>query len=179
MRARGEDEIGRMAGAFGAMTESLREKAALAEAIAGGDLTRDVEPRSERDVLGHAFRTMSERLRAMVGAVSSTAGTLSLASTELAATSDEAGRAVGEIAVAVGDVAAGGEVQVRAVEAARVVGDEVAESARAGAAHAAGTVAAAGARPRDGRGRPAGGHGRQRGDGRGARGVARGHRDDP
>ena len=143
VHARGEDEIGRMAGAFGAMTDSLREKAALAEAIAGGDLTRDVEPRSERDALGHAFRTMSERLRTMVGAVSSTAGTLSAASTELAATSDEAGRAVGEIAVAVGDVAAGGEVQVRAVESARVVGDEVAESARAGAAHAAGTVAAA------------------------------------
>jgi len=34
VHARGEDEIGRMAGAFGAMTESLREKAALAEAIA-------------------------------------------------------------------------------------------------------------------------------------------------
>jgi methyl-accepting chemotaxis protein len=110
LHARGEDEIGRMAGAFGAMTESLREKAALAEAIAGGDLTRDVEPRSERDALGRAFRTMSERLRTMVGAVSSTAGTLSSASTELAATSDEAGRAVGEIAVVVGDVAAGGEV---------------------------------------------------------------------
>ena len=45
-----------MAAAFGAMADSLREKAALAEAIAGGDLSRDVEPRSERDALGHAFQ---------------------------------------------------------------------------------------------------------------------------
>jgi methyl-accepting chemotaxis protein len=139
---RSQDEIGRMAGAFDAMAASLREKAQLAEAIAGGDLSRAVEPRSERDMLGHAFRTMSERLRAMVTQVSETAGTLTSASTNLAATSDEAGRAVGEIATAVGEVAAGGEQQVRAVESARVQGDEVAESARAGAANAAGTVEA-------------------------------------
>ena len=48
-----------MAGAFGAMVGSLREKAGIAEAIARGDLTRDVEPRSERDALGHAFRAMT------------------------------------------------------------------------------------------------------------------------
>src|SRR5262249_53201095 len=118
------------------------EKAQLAEAIAEGDLSRDVEPRSPRDMLGHAFRTMTERLRAMVAQVSETAGTLTSASSNLAATSEEAGRAVGEIATAVGEVAAGGEQQVRAVESARTQGDDVAESARAGAANAAGTVEA-------------------------------------
>ena len=143
LATRGEDEVGRMAAAFGAMVDSLREKATLAEAIAGGDLSRDVEPRSERDALGHAFRAMNERLRAMVGEVSHTAGTLTEASSNLAASSDDAGRAVGEIATAVGDVATGGERQVRAVESVRAVGDEVAESARAGAVHAAGTVEAA------------------------------------
>jgi methyl-accepting chemotaxis protein len=143
LQARGEDEVGRMAGAFGGMVASLREKAELARAIAGGDLSRDVEPQSERDVLGHAFRSMTLRLRAMVGELSNTAGTLTQASGDLAATSDEAGRAVGEIAHAVGDVASGGERQVRMVESARDVGDEVAESARAGATHAAGTVEAA------------------------------------
>jgi methyl-accepting chemotaxis protein len=143
LRARGEDEVGRMAGAFGAMVSSLREKAELAEAIAEGDLSRDVEPQSERDVLGHAFRAMTLRLRAMVGELSHTAGTLTQASGDRAATSDEAGRAVGEIAHAVGDVASGGERQVRMVESARNVGDEVAESASAGASHAAGTVEAA------------------------------------
>jgi methyl-accepting chemotaxis protein len=137
---RSEDEIGRMAGAFDAMAASLREKAQLAEAIAQGDLSRDVEPRSDRDMLGHAFRTMTERLRSMLAQVSETATALTGASSNLAATSDEAGRAVSEIATAVGEVAAGGERQVRAVESARAQGDEVAESARAGAANAAGTA---------------------------------------
>jgi methyl-accepting chemotaxis protein len=143
VRARTQDEVGRMAGAFGRMAESLRETVFTAEAIAGGDLTRDVEPRSERDVLGRAFAAMTERLRAMVGEVSATAGTLSTASGELASTSGEAGRAVEEIARAVGDVAGGAEQQVRAVESVRATGDEVAEAARAGAGHADGTVRAA------------------------------------
>jgi methyl-accepting chemotaxis protein len=138
-----DDEVGRMAGAFDRMAESLRETAATAEAIAGGDLTRDVTPRSDRDTLGRAFAAMTERLRSMVGEVAATAGTLSTASGELASTSQESGRAVEEIARAVGDVAGGAEKQVRAIESARRTGDDVAEAARAGAGHAAGTVDAA------------------------------------
>ena len=138
-----DDEVGRMAAAFDRMAASLRDTAETAEAIAGGDLTREVTPRSDRDVLGRAFAAMTERLRAMVGEVAATAGTLSSASGELASTSNESGRAVDEIARAVGDVAGGAEKQVRAIESARRIGEEVADAARAGAGHAAGTVEAA------------------------------------
>lgn len=141
--SRTNDEVGRMAGAFDRMAASLRETADTAEAIAAGDLTHDVQPRSERDVLGRAFAAMTARLRSMVGEVASTAGTLSSASDELASTSQESGRAVEEIARAVGDVAGGAEKQVRAIESARQTGDDVAEAARTGAGHAAGTVEAA------------------------------------
>jgi methyl-accepting chemotaxis protein len=141
--ASSEDEVGRMAGAFDRMVASLRDTAETAEAVAAGDLTREVTPRSERDVLGRAFAAMTERLRAMVGEVAATAGTLSTASGELASTSNESGRAVGEIARAVGDVAGGAEKQVRAIESARQTGEDVAEAARTGAGHAAGTVEAA------------------------------------
>ena len=139
----GDDEVGRMAGAFDRMAASLRDTAETAEAIAGGDLTREVKPRSERDVLGRAFAAMTERLRGMVGEVATTAGTLSSASGELASSSNESGRAVDEIARAVGDVAGGAEKQVRALESARRTGADVADAARAGAGHAAGTVEAA------------------------------------
>jgi methyl-accepting chemotaxis protein len=141
---RGEDETGRMAGAFARMVAALREQAAVAEAIAGGDLSREATPRSQRDALGVALQTMSRRLREMVGEVSGTAATLSAASGQLAETSSEAGRASGEIAAAVTDVAAGAEDQVRAVEALRRSGEEVAEAAAAGSSHAADTVLAAG-----------------------------------
>jgi methyl-accepting chemotaxis protein len=136
-------EVGRMGAAFTAMAASLREQAAVAGAIAGGDLTHEVEPRSDRDALGHALRDMGLRLRAMVGEVSEAATQLSAASTQLATTSGEAGRAVDEIAEAVTDVATGAERQVRVVEAVRRAGDDVTAAARAGAAHAEDTVRAA------------------------------------
>ena len=67
-------------------------------------------------------------------------------------------------------MAAGAERQVRAVEAAaRGRATSVAEAARAGAAHAAGTVACRRPRPRDGRGRAPAPRRRHRGDGRGPR----------
>jgi methyl-accepting chemotaxis protein len=140
---RTEDEVGRMAAAFGEMAASLREKAGIAQAIAAGDLTRDVEPQSDRDTLGLAFRDMTAKLRAMVGAVSETAGTLTGASGALATSSDGAGQAVGEIAHAVEDVAAGAERQVQAIESVRATGQRVAQTAREGAEAADGTVQAA------------------------------------
>jgi methyl-accepting chemotaxis protein len=143
VEARSDDEVGRMAGAFGAMVGSLREKAEIAEAIAAGDLTRDVEPQSEKDVLGRAFRSMTERLRAMVGEVSHTAGTLTGASATLATSSEDAGRAVSEIATGVTVVAEGAERQVRALETALQRGGEVVEAASEGAERAGGTVQAA------------------------------------
>jgi methyl-accepting chemotaxis protein len=130
VEARTEDEVGRLALAFGSTVEYLREKAAAADAVAGGDLTVDVEPRSERDALGHAFQRLTSDLRGIVGRVSSTATAVSAASEQMAATSDEAGKAVTEIASAVGEVAQGAERQVRMVESTR---DAVQEAARAAA----------------------------------------------
>nr|WP_246852083.1 methyl-accepting chemotaxis protein [Patulibacter sp. SYSU D01012] len=141
--ASSDDEIGRMSAAFGRMVESLRGTAGTADAIARGDLTHDVAPRSDRDVLGHAFRTMTERLREIVGELSGTAGTLTEASHELAQSSTDAGRAIEEIAHAVGDVASGAERQVMSIESVRRTGLEVAEASRASAAHADGSVRAA------------------------------------
>jgi methyl-accepting chemotaxis protein len=102
-----------MGDAFGDMIEYLQENAAVARRIAEGDLTVDVHPRSERDVLGTAFVQMSDSLRLTIGDVGRTASTLSAASQQMATTSEEAGRAVAEIASAVSDVAQGAERQAR------------------------------------------------------------------
>ncbi|MEA2268240.1 MAG: methyl-accepting chemotaxis protein, partial [Solirubrobacteraceae bacterium] len=74
------DEVGRLAAAFGRSVDYLQEKADAAGRVAGGDLTVQVEPRSERDVLGVAFRKLVEDLRGVVGRVSSTAADVSQAS---------------------------------------------------------------------------------------------------
>src|SRR5919201_1832727 len=41
--------------------------ARVANAIARGDLTQTVQPKSDRDVLGTAFKQMSDNLRLLVG----------------------------------------------------------------------------------------------------------------
>jgi methyl-accepting chemotaxis protein len=120
------DEIGATAAAFQRMVEYLNDMVAAAGRIADGDLTTEVEPRSEYDALGNSFATMIEHLRVLMGELSNAAGTVGLASRQMSQTSEEAGRATGEIAVAIGDVAQGAERQVNLVEGARRAADEVA-----------------------------------------------------
>jgi methyl-accepting chemotaxis protein len=121
----------------------LRNGAQVAERIAQGDLTVEVHPRSERDVLGTALATMVSSLRRLVGEVTDTAGALTVASREMAATSDETGQAVGEIASAVGDVAVGAERQVRMVESTRAAVQHAAQAASESAESATATAQAA------------------------------------
>ncbi|RKQ86030.1 methyl-accepting chemotaxis sensory transducer with Cache sensor [Solirubrobacter pauli] len=140
---RGQDELARLAGAFEASVAYQREMAAHADRIAQGDLTTDIEPKSDRDVLGIAVRDMRRRLAELVGAVDESSRTLSAASQEMASTSEETGRAVGEIASAVSDVAQGAERQVRSIEQARIATAEVGEATHASARSAEETAAAA------------------------------------
>ncbi|HEU5401638.1 MAG TPA: HAMP domain-containing protein, partial [Terriglobales bacterium] len=65
----GKDEIGELARSFAQMVGYLKEMAAVSEAIARGDLTVEVEPRSKRDTLGSAFTRMLDGLRSIVRSV--------------------------------------------------------------------------------------------------------------
>src|SRR5207244_5036619 len=53
------DEIGALATTFNNMVASLNEMASVSMAVAEGDLTVEVVPRSKRDTLGNAFLRMS------------------------------------------------------------------------------------------------------------------------
>lgn len=57
------DEIGQLLVAMKAMVDYLDEMAATAEAIAHGDMRREVAPRSAADRFGHAFANMNAYLR--------------------------------------------------------------------------------------------------------------------
>src|ERR1700683_4220923 len=57
---RSDDEIGELARSFSKMVIYLKEMAGVSEAIAGGDLTVQVKPRSPQDTLGNAFARMGE-----------------------------------------------------------------------------------------------------------------------
>jgi len=59
------DEIGQVLEAMQRMVRYFREMASVANQIAQGDLSRRVEPRSERDALGNAFRGMTDYFQEM------------------------------------------------------------------------------------------------------------------
>ena len=64
------DELGDMAAAFQDMVRHQQRMAEVATSIAAGDLSREVVPASERDVLGLAFAGMLRNLRQLVSQVS-------------------------------------------------------------------------------------------------------------
>jgi methyl-accepting chemotaxis protein len=143
VQASGTDELARTGQAFERMIEYLRETGANVDRVADGDLTLDIQPRSERDLLGTSMQRLVTNLRSMVGDVSRSAGTVSAASQQMATTSEEAGRAVGEIASAVSDVAQGAERQVRMVEVTREAVQQATFAAAASSDTAGETRAAA------------------------------------
>src|SRR5271167_2741524 len=88
----GKDEIGQLARTFDSMVKYLKEMAAVSEAIAGGNLSVEVRPRSANDTLANAFTRMVEGLRGMVRNVRDAASQVATASTEVAKASDESAR---------------------------------------------------------------------------------------
>jgi methyl-accepting chemotaxis protein len=87
-----KDEIGELARTFAGMVTYLKEMAAVSEAIAGGNLTVQVEPRSKNDTLGNAFARMIEGLRTLVRSVRDAASQVASASNQVAGASDESAK---------------------------------------------------------------------------------------
>ncbi len=115
VQTRSQDEVGRMADAFRRMTAYLQSKAAVADQMAHGDFSEDVEPYSNKDMLGNAFLRMVTNLRALIYQVTDSAGQLNTASEQLASAANQAGRATNQIADVMGQVAAGATQQAEAV----------------------------------------------------------------
>jgi len=86
------DEIGELARSFGNMVIYLREMAAVSEAIAGGNLGVEVQPRSKNDTLGKAFARMIEGLRALVRDGRDAAQQVASGSNQVAGASDESAK---------------------------------------------------------------------------------------
>ncbi|MDH3745796.1 MAG: methyl-accepting chemotaxis protein [Acidobacteriota bacterium] len=67
LRITSQDEAGMLLRSLSQSISYLKEMAGVADSIASGDLTAQVEPRSSSDVFGNAFRKMSTSLRSMIG----------------------------------------------------------------------------------------------------------------
>lgn len=124
-----KDEIGELSGDLREMTEALRRIAVAAHSVSDGDLTVEVEPRSERDALGHALRRMVLSLRETVGSVASSVRTVSATGESVAHTAEEARRSAHAIHAAMQDVSHASEGGAEASQAMAKACEEQAHAA--------------------------------------------------
>jgi methyl-accepting chemotaxis protein len=101
---RGEDEVAQLARTFNSMVLYLREMAGISEAVAGGDLSVEINPRSSRDTLGKAFREMTLGLRSLVKNVRDSAAQVASGSNQVASASDESAKISVQAASAIDEV---------------------------------------------------------------------------
>ncbi|HXB19993.1 MAG TPA: methyl-accepting chemotaxis protein [Candidatus Solibacter sp.] len=101
---RGNDEIGELARTFNNMVDYLREMANVSEAIAGGDLSVEIHPRSARDTLGKAFREMTLGLRNLVKTTRDSAAQVASGSNQVASASDDSAKISVQAASAIDEV---------------------------------------------------------------------------
>jgi methyl-accepting chemotaxis protein len=83
------DEIGTLAASFRQLIDYMKELSGHAEAIADNDLTITVQPKSDRDTLGHAFRTMVHNLSGIIRQLTENATQLVSAATEISSSSEQ------------------------------------------------------------------------------------------
>jgi methyl-accepting chemotaxis protein len=100
----GEDEVAKLSLTFNNMVLYLREMAGLSQAIAGGDLSVEINPRSNRDTLGNAFREMTLGLRNLVKSVRDSASQVASGSNQVATASDDSAKISVQAASAIDEV---------------------------------------------------------------------------
>jgi methyl-accepting chemotaxis protein len=83
------DEIGDLVKSLNSMTVNLNATAEIANAIAGGDLTVDTKPLSDKDTLGLALERMVVKLRAVVSDTLTASQNMSAGSQELSASAEQ------------------------------------------------------------------------------------------
>lgn len=79
------DEVGDLGRSMDLMIVGLRKRAELAEAIASGDLTKEVNVYSEHDVLGNSLSRMVENLAGMIEQIQENSARLNHSSDQLTA----------------------------------------------------------------------------------------------
>ena len=98
------DEIGQLAQAYRELVEYLKEMATVSEAIAGGDLSVAIQPRSSQDTLALAFAKMTQGLRSLVSSVRDAAAQVAAGSNQVADASEESAKISVQSASAIDEV---------------------------------------------------------------------------
>lgn len=98
---RRRDEVGVLRNAFHRMSRSLKVVSGRVKQLAEGDLTAEVKPQSEQDVLGRAFTAMAQSLRGIMGDISEAVNVLASSATEIMASTTQLASSAAQTATAV------------------------------------------------------------------------------
>jgi methyl-accepting chemotaxis protein len=123
-----KDELGVTGQSFSNLTSYFKEMSTASQQIAAGNLTVEVQPKGETDLLGNAFHTMVGNLRSLINKVSDTATNVGVASSQLSSAADQSGQATAQVAATIQQVAAGTAHQAEGMSKAT---DTVQQVARA------------------------------------------------
>ena len=85
----------------------MKEMAAVSQRMAAGDLSADVKPRSEKDVLGNAFWQLTAQQRELIGKVKAAAANVAEASKQLTRAAEQTAQATQQITGTIQQVARG------------------------------------------------------------------------
>ncbi|HXO00313.1 MAG TPA: methyl-accepting chemotaxis protein [Candidatus Acidoferrales bacterium] len=99
-----DDEVGILASNFNKMIVHLKEMAAVSAAIAEGQLSVSVQPRSPQDTMAVAFTRMTHGLRDLVRQVRDSASQVASGSGQMASASDESAKVSVQAASAIDEV---------------------------------------------------------------------------
>ncbi len=83
IRTHSSDEVGHLADAFRRMSLYLKNMTAAAKRIAHQDFHEEIQPLSEKDILGEAFHTMTQNLRTMLANIEHSQNQLEKANRDL------------------------------------------------------------------------------------------------
>jgi methyl-accepting chemotaxis protein len=144
IRVRSHDEFGEIAGAFREMIAYQQRMTLVADAIAAGDLTKEIVPSSDRDRLALALKRMTDNLRELMRSVSHASSQLVDVSAQGAIACDQSALAVEQVSKAMGEVADGARSQLVSIQAAKTAVEELGGTASQIAEGAVGQAAAVG-----------------------------------
>jgi methyl-accepting chemotaxis protein len=98
------DEIGGLYESFRRLTSYIRELTSAAERVAVNDLTVEITPKSQQDVLSLAFRTMVVNLRSILFQLRDQAQSMVSAGTQISSSAEQMSRGAQEQATRIADV---------------------------------------------------------------------------
>jgi methyl-accepting chemotaxis protein len=111
------DEIGSTAHSFTRMIAYQTEMAEATSRIAEGDLTVEINPKGEMDLLGNSLKQMVIRLRELIANVQQSANTVNSAAKQLSQAAEQAGQATSQITLTMQQIASGTNNQAQAATA--------------------------------------------------------------